>query len=99
MQGKTAMTVGISLFFRDSDGHRNIDREWDNTFRAGTGPAPTGDGAKFRKVCDLAKKSEGKIGGSGKNGNYKKLFGRINAIILLESVFCDTFALQKQEEA
>ena len=33
--------------------------------RAGTGPAPTGDGAKLRKVWESAKKSGGKFGGNG----------------------------------
>ena len=46
--------------------------------RAGTGPAPTSDGAKLRKVCESAKKSGGKFGGNGKNAylySVKPLFG------------------------
>ena len=35
--------------------------------RAGTGPAPTSDGAKLRKVSESAKKSGEKFGGNGKN--------------------------------
>jgi hypothetical protein len=34
---------------------------------AGTGPAPTSDAAKLRKVSELAKKCGGKFGGNGKN--------------------------------